>query len=132
MALLNAVGDKKLVCFGIPLGEISLLHFCSILFKFHVKKITSGFYLRREFSILSHLCSARNLKLFPFIGCFTLNLAGPSPRTRPPKVGSSNQVKAEVLHQENTHKKLTLLLLFWIKKKKKKYCGLQRLSSILN
>lgn len=91
-------------------------------FKFHVKKITSGVYLKREISILSHLCSARNSKLFPFItGCFTVNVAGHSPRPRPPKGGSSSQVKAEVLHQENTYKKLALLFVFfffWFKRKK--------------
>lgn len=96
----------------------------SCFFKFHVKKkmknITSGIYLKGEISILSHLCSARNSKLFPFIGCFTLNLAGPSPRPRPPKGGSSSQVKAEMLHQKNTYKKCTLLLLFLDLKEKTK------------
>lgn len=32
MALLNVMGDKDLVGFGILLGEMFLFHFCSFLF----------------------------------------------------------------------------------------------------
>lgn len=99
MVLLNDMVHIKLVGFGIRLCEMFLLCFCSFLFffKFHVRKgkclyLDSSWEEKFPFSPISiQPLSARNSKLFPFIGCFTRSLAGPSPGPRAPKGGSSFQ-----------------------------------------
>lgn len=118
MVLLNVKVGMELVGFGILVCEVILFCFDSFFFflKFHTRK---GKFLYMEPSskekfplspISVWLLSARNSKLFPFIGCFTQSSAGPALcQDHQREYLPSRQVKAEGLYRESIHENIALL-----------------------